>query len=95
MEFEWDKHNVAHIARHDVTPDEAEQALTNQPMFIETLIDELSGELRTIEVGPANKDRLLVVAWTMRRERHRVVTAFDADKRTRTLYRTQFSGEII
>jgi hypothetical protein len=26
--FEWDRHNVAHIARHKVTPEEVEEVLS-------------------------------------------------------------------
>jgi hypothetical protein len=31
-EFDWDLANVRHIARHDVTPGEAEEALENDPV---------------------------------------------------------------
>lgn len=30
--FEWDDANIAHIAEHDVTPEESEQALLNDPL---------------------------------------------------------------
>lgn len=29
--FDWDQDNIAHIARHDITPQEAEQVLRNYP----------------------------------------------------------------
>ena len=32
VEFDWDHHNIAHIARHGVTPEEAEQVLANDPV---------------------------------------------------------------
>ena len=31
LQFEWDAANVSHIARHKVTPEEAEQALLSDP----------------------------------------------------------------
>jgi hypothetical protein len=42
--FDWDKRNIAHIAKHRVKPHEVEEVLSNNPVFIETEIDELSGE---------------------------------------------------
>jgi uncharacterized DUF497 family protein len=30
--FDWDKANLAHIARHNVTPEEVEQVFANGPM---------------------------------------------------------------
>lgn len=40
MEFDWDEHNTAHIAAHQVTPQEFEQCLSNGPIHIEMQIDE-------------------------------------------------------
>jgi uncharacterized protein len=40
--FEWDKRNTEHIARHDVTPEEAEQALSSDP--IELAVQIRNGE---------------------------------------------------
>jgi hypothetical protein len=31
-EFDWDEANIRRIARHQVTPDEAEQAILNNPL---------------------------------------------------------------
>ena len=35
MEFDWDAANVAHIARHGISPEECEEAYCNGPMVIE------------------------------------------------------------
>ena len=32
MQFDWKEANIAHIARHDVTPEEAEQVVENDPI---------------------------------------------------------------
>jgi hypothetical protein len=32
IEFDWDEANMRHIARHGVTPEEAEEAVTNDPL---------------------------------------------------------------
>ena len=38
--FDWDDTNMAHIARHNVVPAEAEQVILNQPI-------DLAREIRT------------------------------------------------
>ena len=35
MGFDWDDANVEHMARHDVTPNEAEQVMLNVPIEID------------------------------------------------------------
>jgi len=32
LSFDWDEANIEHISRHDVKPEEAEQALMNEPV---------------------------------------------------------------
>lgn len=82
--FDWDAANMAHIARHSVTPDEAEQVLCGASLPLET--EERSGEERHMEVGETASGRLLVVVWTWRRGRIRVVTAFPANRKWRALW---------
>lgn len=35
--FDWDDANVRHIARHGVTPEDAEYVLANGPLFFRNL----------------------------------------------------------
>jgi len=53
-QFEWDSHNEAHIAAHKVLRYEVEEVLQNGPVYIETRIDEESGEERVLEIGHTN-----------------------------------------
>ena len=55
--FVWDAGNRAHIARHGVTPDEAEEAVTLWPLFRRTR-DE-----RYVALGRTAAGRLLVVVF--------------------------------
>ena len=32
IEFDWDEANVSHVARHKVSPEEAEQVILNDPV---------------------------------------------------------------
>ena len=85
--FDWDKANAAHIARHNVTPEEVEQVFANGPMDLDAQV--VDGEERYAGVGHTNRLRVLVLAWTMRGEATRPVTAFDASKRLAQRYRAE------
>jgi hypothetical protein len=41
--FDWDRHNIGHIAKHKVRPEEVEQVLSSNPVFVEMETDALSG----------------------------------------------------
>ena len=84
--FDWDRHNIAHVAEHKVTPEEVEQVLLNDPIFIETRIDRKSGEERILELGHTNAGRVLFVAWTPRGALPRPVTAYSAKRKVRAAY---------
>lgn len=86
-EFEWDAANIEHIARHGVTPEEAEQVLANDPVL-------LSGasrgtEFRTVRLGKTNAGRYLTVVYTIKGGKIRVVTAYPMKRRYRKLYETR------
>ncbi|OFV98579.1 MAG: hypothetical protein A3H28_04280 [Acidobacteria bacterium RIFCSPLOWO2_02_FULL_61_28] len=85
MKFEWDATNVSHIARHKVTPDEAEQALRNDPFDL--CYEMVGGEERWTSIGHADNLRVLLLVWTLRGEEVvRVVTARGASKTAGRVY---------
>ena len=79
--FDWDEHNVAHIARHRVTPAEIEQVFANSPFLLSW--HEVRGEYRFNHVGETDAERLIEVIWTPRLELHRVITAWPIGRRSR------------
>jgi len=89
--FDWDTANVAHIARHGVEPVHVEHALSNDPVNLSYVVAG-SGEQRWASVGPTDDGRLLVVVWTVRGDRVRVVTAYPATKRVRAAYASAKGG---
>lgn len=72
-EFDWDVHNVAHIARHGIVPAQAEEAVVSDP--VEVGQSWRGGERRVVIVGLARDGIMLTVVWTPRQGRIRVVTA--------------------
>ena len=61
IEFDWDEGNVGHLAEHDVSPSEFEQAMNLDP---DDLHHECAaGEDRFHSVGPTAQGRLPLMAW--------------------------------
>ena len=84
--FDWDDANLNHIRRHGVEPTECEQALSDArqvPLPGRTP----GGEPRGSIIGRTAGGRLLVVIYTMRASRFRVVTAWPAGATARPIGR--------
>jgi len=75
--FEWDEHNPRKIRAHRIERKEVEQALSNGPVLIYD--QTIEAEVRYVYYGESNDGRLLAVAITERREKIRVITAYDLD----------------
>lgn len=82
--FDWDSWNRDHINRHNVSPEEAEQVIYNNPLDVDAEV--VDGESRIASIGRTNQGRFLVVITTVRETRLRVVTAFPASKNLIELY---------
>jgi len=84
--FDWDEHNVDHIARHGVEPEEAEDALTD-PSRIGAPARNVLGEQRWAVLGATETGRILFVVFTRRSRIVRVITARDASDAQKRRYR--------
>jgi uncharacterized DUF497 family protein len=82
-DFQWDEDNVAHIAIHNVRPDEVEEmAFDDEPW-----IRRGRGGTRYM-LGFTISGRYLFVVYVLKGKGiARVVTAMDMDEKTRRLYR--------
>jgi hypothetical protein len=85
LNFDWDEANISHIAEHDVTAEEAEEALTGDPLEMDFEITE-GGEDRWSYLGETARGRLLHLVITLRNEKIRVITAFDPPMQDKQLY---------
>ena len=85
--FNWDEANKAHVARHNVTPEEVEQAFANDPMDLRAEV--VDSEERYTGVGHTEALRVLVPVWTMRGVATRPITAFNASERLAKRYLTE------
>jgi len=88
IEFQWDGHNIEHVHKHEVEPGECEQVFFNIPFTVKSDIIHSRGEERYFALGKTNMDRPLVIIFTLRRTKIRVITARDANKKERKIYET-------
>ena len=84
-EFDWDDANRDHLVRHQVTPQEAEQAILD-PHAILLEIESNAGEERAKAVGMTARGRVLAVVFTLRGEVIRPITAYAPSARLQVLY---------
>jgi uncharacterized protein len=84
VEFDWDDANRQHIARHGISSEEAEEAVTIEPLDADVQSHE--SEPRVLCLGRTKSGRLLTVLYTERGGRVRVVTAYDMKKSQQRLY---------
>jgi uncharacterized DUF497 family protein len=82
--LEWDAANLRRLARHAITPAEAEEVMENDPTDLG--YDVVKGEPRWTVVGHTNLIRVLVVMWTVRGEKVRIVTAWQAPRKLLSNY---------
>jgi uncharacterized DUF497 family protein len=78
LRFDWDDGNRNHVARHGVSPAEAEQVVLNGAVEIEKQVTD--GEERILEIGRTDSGRILAMVTTWREGNVRVITAFDPSK---------------
>jgi len=81
----WDDWNVAHIARHDVLPNEVEEVCTGNR------IEREAYRQRIFLVGTTKTGRILTVILEPREEQgfYRPITAYDSSKRSIKAYREE------
>ena len=87
LRFQWDSGNqVKSWVKHHVTSDEAEQAFADERRAVRQDPRPYSGEQRFYLLGKTIAGRLLYVAFTMRGEAIRVISARDVNRKEVPLY---------
>ena len=85
--FDWDEGNVTkNWESHRVTQQEAEQVFFNRPLIVTDDVKHSRTERRYYVLGQTDEDRALFVAFTVRGERIRVISARDMSRRERRVY---------
>ena len=85
--FEWDPDKASHnLAKHGVSFEEAQTAFEDSLFLAFEDPDHSEGERRYLLIGQSSRARLLVIAYTERRNKIRVITAREATRRERRAY---------
>ena len=85
--FEWDEGNVhKNWESHRVSPHEAEQVFFNHPLIVAHDVKHSGTEPRYFVLGQTDDDRALFVAFTVRGDRIRAISARDMSRQERKVY---------
>ena len=86
FEFEWDDGNIDKNKKHNVDDKEAEEIFLD--LKKKTFKDHLhsNGEERFRVVGKTKKGRLLLIVFTMRKSKIRIISARNINKKEVYLY---------
>lgn len=84
-EFEWDDKNIEHILRHNVSPDEVEEAAFDDDPWIR------KGRKGTrYLLGYTIAGRYLFIVYILKGKGiAKVITSFDMDTKTKKLYKSK------
>ena len=82
--FDWDEHNYyKNWIKHNVSPYESEEALNNNPLFLDDDVKHSQSEERYLAYGKTNLERPLLISFTFRGNKVRVISARQMDKKER------------
>ena len=87
--FDWDKGNLEHTKKHKVTYIECEEVFSNIPFLVNE--DKLHSrrEERFQALGQTNYGKSLFIAFTIRKNKIRVISARDQNRNERIKYMGQ------
>jgi len=91
IEFEWDQWNIQkNEIKHGVSHIEAQSAFYD-PLYklYADLKHSLTTEKRFILYGKSMEGKILMIGFTLRRNKIRIITARSASKKERTIYESK------
>ncbi len=85
--FDWDKGNVnKNRMKHKVTSLECEQIFFNHPLLVQDAVLHSKTQRRFCSLGKTDKERRLFIAFTVRSNLIRVISARDMSRKERRVY---------
>ena len=85
--FEWDENNSdKNWIAHQVSMGECEEVFFNLPILVQSDPAHSQGEARYYVLGQTNAGRRLFIAFTVRKNKIRVISARGMSKKERTIY---------
>ena len=88
--FEWDGGNkTKNWLKHKILWQECEDIFFNKPLLIYPDIEHSDKEERYHALGHANNGKFLFISFTIRRDRIRVISAREMNRKERKIYHEQ------
>lgn len=85
--FEWDHGNITkNQSKHKVSQYECEQVFFNKPLLLYEDYKHSDRESRLYVLGQTNNERQLFIAFTIRNQNIRVISAREMSKKERGIY---------
>jgi uncharacterized DUF497 family protein len=93
IEFDWDAGNEQkNWLRHHISGEEAEEPFfAEERLILEDILHSTKQENRYILIGKSKKGRMLFIVYTIRKEKIRIISSRDADKKEVLLYEKALS----
>ena len=86
--FDWDENNSnKNLKKHLVTMNECEEIFFNQPLIVFDDIKHSKLEKRYYSLGKTDKERKLFIAFTLRKDFIRIISARDMSKTEKARYK--------
>jgi hypothetical protein len=88
--FNWDKGNIdKNWLKHNVSPAECEQVFFNRPLVVQDDIAHSGSEQRFYALGQTDSKRTLFIAFTIRKNLIRIISARDMSRKEREVYQNE------
>jgi uncharacterized protein len=88
--FDWDKGNIdKNWQKHKVSPAECEQSFFNRPLVIQDDVTHSKTEKRFYALGKTDSKRTLFIAFTVRENLIRVISARDMSRKEKEAYNNE------
>ena len=85
--FEWDRGNSSkNWIKHQISRTECEEVFFNKPLLVVSDTKHSQNEIRYHALGKTNQDRMLFLAFTVRSDKIRVISARDMNRKERSIY---------
>lgn len=90
--FDWDEgYRQKNWNRHQVSTSECEEVFFNLPLLLQDDPGHSQNEPRCYVLGQTNSARLLFIAFTVRKDKIRVISARDMSRKEREVYERENS----
>lgn len=86
IKFDWDEANISHIGKHKVVQSEAEDIFFDENNVQNEDLGHSTAEERLLIIGKTAEGRLLYQIFTKRRNKIRVISSRDINKKEVYLY---------